>query len=728
MSYPSNVATVTVTATYVNSDGTVPTGTVTFSPNTILQDGTSSQIVVVDPQVVTLNANGSLSIVLMATDDTDLSPSGWAYNIVENIDGAYRNYFVQFPAAQTPVDLSTKAPLVPVPGLTGYVSLSAVGAASGVASLDSTGNVPLSQLGNAPAGGGPSNTVVSETNFGQSATAGVATTNSRGDHTHGSPSLGTTGTTAAAGNDSRITGAQQTSVLTTKGDIYAATAASTVARLGVGTNGQFLSANSATATGLQWVTGSGGGGNFNYRGAWAASTAYALNDVVSYVGGMFIATTGFTSGSVFSLTNWTNLDAPKGVYNVKWYGAQGDGVTDDVAAINAAVTAAYNGGVADGSMYAEVLFPPGNYLLSSATTAGTGNHGNAQIPLPVIATTGQKFTLAFRGGRAATSLPHWQQTSVQKSGVVLVSTIAQSVDGTFGPPSVIGGPTPTQGYGQATGTFTNLYFVVDGISISLPANPQTLGFDLSGVAEANIISASVNASVTPGSTITAPTHSWAVGLYMPQSRNNDNCLVQDYSCEGMYFGLILSEHSTVLHTQIIYCNTGIDILDGEDLVFIGYASVEVCNVFLQAEDLGGRRNKVKVLVLDIETANSGPFAFTSIINDPSNFLRGEINVHTLDPGGTSDQNPVVVGGANVRIINSTAFPGIATPPAVPASTVGLKNPFWRDAAVNVIGGTVTVIAVDGTTTGVTAGTVFVPSGHTITLTYSVAPTWVWTLL
>lgn len=46
-------------------------------------------------------------------------------------------------------------------------------------------------------------------------------------------------------------------ILTTKGDIYAATAASTPARLGVGTNGQVLTAASTTSTGLQWTTLSG---------------------------------------------------------------------------------------------------------------------------------------------------------------------------------------------------------------------------------------------------------------------------------------------------------------------------------------------------------------------------------------------------------------------------------------------------------------------------------------
>lgn len=52
--------------------------------------------------------------------------------------------------------------------------------------------------------------------------------------------------------------ATQKATLTTKGDIYAATAASTPARLAVGTNGQVLTADSAESTGMKWATPGGG--------------------------------------------------------------------------------------------------------------------------------------------------------------------------------------------------------------------------------------------------------------------------------------------------------------------------------------------------------------------------------------------------------------------------------------------------------------------------------------
>jgi hypothetical protein len=48
-------------------------------------------------------------------------------------------------------------------------------------------------------------------------------------------------------------------LLTAKGDIYAATAAGTPARLGVGANGTVLTAASGESTGLQWATPAAGG-------------------------------------------------------------------------------------------------------------------------------------------------------------------------------------------------------------------------------------------------------------------------------------------------------------------------------------------------------------------------------------------------------------------------------------------------------------------------------------
>lgn len=65
--------------------------------------------------------------------------------------------------------------------------------------------------------------------------------------------LGTTAGTAAAGDDSRITGAQQRSTITQKGGIYAGSGASTTVELGPGADGEILSSNSAEPSGLEWI-------------------------------------------------------------------------------------------------------------------------------------------------------------------------------------------------------------------------------------------------------------------------------------------------------------------------------------------------------------------------------------------------------------------------------------------------------------------------------------------
>jgi hypothetical protein len=49
----------------------------------------------------------------------------------------------------------------------------------------------------------------------------------------------------------------ETDLVTTKGDILVATAADTLARQGVGTNGQMLIANSGQTNGVEWVAGGG---------------------------------------------------------------------------------------------------------------------------------------------------------------------------------------------------------------------------------------------------------------------------------------------------------------------------------------------------------------------------------------------------------------------------------------------------------------------------------------
>jgi len=65
-------------------------------------------------------------------------------------------------------------------------------------------------------------------------------------------------------------------------------------------------------------------------------------------------------------------------------------------------------------------------------------------------------------------------------------------------------------------------------------------------------------------------------------------------------------------------------------------------------------------------------------------------------------------------------------PAIPASTVAATNTSEHPMWVEIAGGTVTVVKVDGVTIGArVVGAFLVRPGSTIAITYSVAPTWQW---
>lgn len=65
-------------------------------------------------------------------------------------------------------------------------------------------------------------------------------------------------------------------------------------------------------------------------------------------------------------------------------------------------------------------------------------------------------------------------------------------------------------------------------------------------------------------------------------------------------------------------------------------------------------------------------------------------------------------------------------PVVPATGVAEVNANACAVNVSISGGTVTAIKVNGTATGLVAGNFVVPSGGSVEITYSAAPTWVWT--
>jgi hypothetical protein len=410
------------------------------------------------------------------------------------------------------------------------------------------------------------------------------------------------------------------------------------------------------------------------------------------------------------------------VFDVSKYGALSDGTTDDTAAIQAAIDAAVTYGLAQPERYAEVLFPPGVYAIAGALQQGGTKKTNAQLTLPIVPMTENKLTLVLRGAREGSALPIWLQTVPQTNPVTLKSSGAATLHGTYGDPSVLGGPTPQQGYGASTSIFSNCLVVIDGISIMVhntaSVGAPISGFDLRGMAQANVISASALVDRGPTNIIVGGGAGTAFGLAMPWPANNDLCLIGSFSVEGFTYGAHLTEHLSATSIRAIYCYTGLTVIGSyqnssgsQHIAWIGNASVEACVNGVQFVQGG----KAVIDVLSVE----GNMTHVSDTNGSARGyigLGGIINTITVDdPTG-------------VKVIYLDGTSGNATAPSLPTSTTPLRNPFWRDCAVSVSGGTVTAITVDGVATGLTSGTVIVPSGRKIAVTYSSAPTWVWTKL
>ena len=98
----------------------------------------------------------------------------------------------------------------------------------------------------------------------------------------------------------------QNAIVDAKGDLIAASAADTPARLAVGTNGQVLQANSSTSTGLEWVTLATGGGTL-YSQSFTSSTTWTVPTGVSkamvfIVGGGGAGGGGSSSGPAYQQT------------------------------------------------------------------------------------------------------------------------------------------------------------------------------------------------------------------------------------------------------------------------------------------------------------------------------------------------------------------------------------------------------------------------------------------
>lgn len=117
MALPAAWKLVRVFGRYRRLDGLPNNGSVTLTSRTeVYVNDDDGQRILVVPKVLsaTLDANGAFELMVPTTDDPDISPVGWAYDVVESMPGGTR-YAIVVPVAMDEINLVTWARVDPVP-------------------------------------------------------------------------------------------------------------------------------------------------------------------------------------------------------------------------------------------------------------------------------------------------------------------------------------------------------------------------------------------------------------------------------------------------------------------------------------------------------------------------------------------------------------------------------------------------------------------------------------
>jgi hypothetical protein len=248
--------------------------------------------------------------------------------------------------------------------------------------------------------------------------------------------------------DTDDTNAIQNAIVDAKGDLIAASAADTPARLAVGNNGETLVADSSTSTGLRYQPTMAAGKNAIINGAfdiWQRGTSIAVN-AATYTADRFLGYRGVAGMTVSRQSTNDTTNLPFIQYCARVQRDSGNTSTSTLqftSPIETSNVYRYTGQTITMSFYARAgaNYSPTSSALGVFLSTGTGTDGN-----PVSGYTGQANVISS----SATLTTTWQRFSYT---VTLGSTITQLA------PYFVASVTGTAG--------ANDWFEITGVSIEL---------------------------------------------------------------------------------------------------------------------------------------------------------------------------------------------------------------------------------------------------------------------
>jgi hypothetical protein len=317
-----------------------------------------------------------------------------------------------------------------------------------------------------------------------------------------------------------------------------------------------------------------------------------------------------------------------GYYNVKSYGAVGDGITDDTAAIQALMnTVVANGG-------GTIFFPAGVYLIAGPLQETSDR--NAQLLLPFVPDGQEIVNLTLMGAleppqalwTGATANPTGRAYSILKSTLTGASGTASMIAGTDG---------ENEYFNCLTVNLRNLIF-------ETPPNPSFTVVNLLSCLQGDISQIFIFPGTTDLDALAEPTHTNSYALKLPAVLHSSRTKVDFVSIVGFRTGILIGE-ATDMSAILWGCVTAIEVPFASHASIISHLQIVWCAYGL----LVAAAHPLIILLLDYEHGNAAyslPWQYGGVdIYDPGNVLKGNAR-YIVESAGGGVQPLTKVGGAN----------------------------------------------------------------------------------
>jgi hypothetical protein len=314
------------------------------------------------------------------------------------------------------------------------------------------------------------------------------------------------------------------------------------------------------------------------------------------------------------------LDFTAGViFNVKLFGAKGDGATDDTAAIQAAIDFLNTNNISG-----TIFFPVGIYIVAGSLQ-DTSN-SNSQLILP--RRTSAMLSIRLMGPTPVPTIAFKRASQ----GAVIKSTLTSGTGSIIGGKVGSGAGWPVAGTSWCSVTLENL--VVRAI-----ANPTLSGVDFTYIPNNKIINCQISTNEDvisaigspPTYGITEPTTTSSYGLKLPPNNIPDQCILDNVQIYGFYTGLLAGELCNIDNTLVVFCKVGVEIPTALHAMRFGRIYLSDCTTLVK---FTGGNSYVDMQQLDIEHSAASPAwaAVVTDIDDPNNYGHGVVRWHISDNG------------------------------------------------------------------------------------------------